>query len=66
MPPLDTDSQFKFLISCIKHSNAGKVRHTRPCTDARIYASHCRANIMPQIDFAQVANELDIVSKAAA
>ncbi|KAI1210580.1 uncharacterized protein F4807DRAFT_466961 [Annulohypoxylon truncatum] len=25
MAPLDTDSQFKFLIACIKHSTAGKV-----------------------------------------
>ncbi|KAI1084489.1 hypothetical protein F5B20DRAFT_568404 [Whalleya microplaca] len=25
MPPLDTESQFKFLIACIKHSTAGKV-----------------------------------------
>ncbi|KAI0008455.1 hypothetical protein F4779DRAFT_618556 [Xylariaceae sp. FL0662B] len=25
MPPLDTESQFKFLIACIKHSSAGKV-----------------------------------------
>ncbi|KAK1772504.1 hypothetical protein QBC33DRAFT_510361 [Phialemonium atrogriseum] len=40
--PLDTESQFKFLVSCIKHSTAGKV------------------------DFVAVANELQIVSKAAA
>ncbi|RYO93425.1 hypothetical protein DL766_000815 [Monosporascus sp. MC13-8B] len=25
MPPIDTESQFKFLIACIKHSQAGKV-----------------------------------------
>ncbi|KAI2617346.1 hypothetical protein GGR54DRAFT_640998 [Hypoxylon sp. NC1633] len=25
MPPLDVDSQFRFLIACIKHSSAGKV-----------------------------------------
>ncbi|KAI1388364.1 uncharacterized protein F4822DRAFT_243737 [Hypoxylon trugodes] len=42
MPPLDIDSQFRFLIVCIKHSTAGKV------------------------DFQEVANECDIVSKGAA
>ncbi|KAH8878832.1 hypothetical protein GQ53DRAFT_613459, partial [Thozetella sp. PMI_491] len=42
MPSMDTESQFKFLISCIKHSTAGKV------------------------NFSAVANELQIVSKAAA
>lgn len=25
MAPIDTESQFKFLIACIKHTNAGKV-----------------------------------------
>jgi hypothetical protein len=31
MAPIDTESQFKFLIACIKHTNAGKVRiHRRP------------------------------------
>lgn len=25
MAPTDTESQFKFLIACIKHTNAGKV-----------------------------------------
>ena len=25
MPSIDTESQFKFLIACIKHSQAGKV-----------------------------------------
>ncbi|KAI0472240.1 hypothetical protein F4859DRAFT_522188 [Xylaria cf. heliscus] len=25
MPPLDTESQFRFLISCIRHSSSGKV-----------------------------------------
>ncbi|ROW06428.1 hypothetical protein VMCG_04421 [Cytospora schulzeri] len=42
MAPLDTEAQFKFLICCIKHTNAGKV------------------------DFGEVANELEIVSKGAA
>ncbi|KAG8160529.1 hypothetical protein KVR01_010065 [Diaporthe batatas] len=42
MAPIDTESQFKFLIACIKHTNAGKV------------------------DFGKVAEELAIVSKAAA
>lgn len=31
MAPIDTESQFKFLIACIKHTNAGKVGiPTRP------------------------------------
>ncbi|KKY37328.1 hypothetical protein UCDDA912_g02673 [Diaporthe ampelina] len=42
MAPIDTESQFKFLIACIKHTNAGKV------------------------DFGKVAEELSIVTKAAA
>ncbi|KAL2018653.1 hypothetical protein VTK56DRAFT_556 [Thermocarpiscus australiensis] len=42
MPSLDTEQQFKFLLSCIKHSAAGKV------------------------NFGAVAEELGIVSKAAA
>ena len=25
MPPIDTESQFKFLLACIKHSTNGKV-----------------------------------------
>ncbi|MCJ1462301.1 hypothetical protein MMC07_000901 [Pseudocyphellaria aurata] len=42
MPPASTDEQFKFLISCIRYSNNGKV------------------------DFTEVANECNIVSKGAA
>ncbi|KAK0651354.1 hypothetical protein B0T16DRAFT_386801 [Cercophora newfieldiana] len=42
MPGIDHESHFKFLLSCIRHSAAGKV------------------------NFAAVAEELDIVSKAAA
>ncbi|KAI0602192.1 hypothetical protein F4775DRAFT_602171 [Biscogniauxia sp. FL1348] len=42
MPPIDTESQFRFLISCIRNSSAGKV------------------------NFTEVANECDIVSKGAA
>ncbi|KAK0626150.1 hypothetical protein B0T14DRAFT_577471 [Immersiella caudata] len=42
MAPLDVDSQFKFLLACVKHSVAGKP------------------------NFQAVAEELDIVSKAAA
>lgn len=29
MAPIDTESQFKFLIACIKHTNAGKVGHSQ-------------------------------------
>ncbi|MCJ1427710.1 hypothetical protein MMC29_005615 [Sticta canariensis] len=42
MPPASVDEQFKFLISCIRYSNNGKV------------------------DFTEVANECNIVSKGAA
>ncbi|KAK0706566.1 hypothetical protein B0T26DRAFT_756058 [Lasiosphaeria miniovina] len=42
MPSVDTESHFKFLLSCIRHSAAGK------------------------INFGAVADELNIVSKAAA
>lgn len=34
MPPLTTEDQFKFLIACIKHSTAGKVRTVLPCLDS--------------------------------
>lgn len=32
MAPLDTEAQFKFLIACIKNSNAGKVGKSVPAT----------------------------------
>ncbi|OTB05372.1 hypothetical protein M426DRAFT_21966 [Hypoxylon sp. CI-4A] len=36
MPPLDVDSQFKFLIACIKHSTAGKVDFTEVAKECDI------------------------------
>jgi len=29
MPAIDTEAQFKFLLSCIKHSAQGKVSDTQ-------------------------------------
>ena len=60
-PVHDAETQFKFLISCIKHSTAGKVRptlHPLPIRDTTDSSS--------QVDFQAVATELEIVSKAAA
>ncbi|KAL7624403.1 hypothetical protein AAE478_005967 [Parahypoxylon ruwenzoriense] len=36
MPPLDTESQFKFLIVCIKHSTNGKVDFARVAEECDI------------------------------
>ncbi|KAK3997119.1 hypothetical protein QBC44DRAFT_209872, partial [Cladorrhinum sp. PSN332] len=57
MPGLDPEAQFKFLLSCIRHSSAGRVI-AFPFSSPK--ANH------PQVDFNAVAEELDIVSKAAA
>ncbi|EMR66650.1 hypothetical protein UCREL1_6370 [Eutypa lata UCREL1] len=36
MPSIDTESQFKFLIACIKHSQAGKVDFTEVAKECSI------------------------------
>lgn len=72
MPAVDTEGQFKFLLSCIKHSTAGKV------SDPLSFTHSCRSlhgsdsvqpstdATVPQVNFDNVAQELGIVSKAAA
>ncbi len=63
MPPLDTESQFKFLISCIKHSSSGKVLLFPSWFSLKKDPGLMKCQ---QVDFVAVAKELDIVSKAAA
>ncbi|KAI1403818.1 hypothetical protein F4819DRAFT_449842 [Hypoxylon fuscum] len=36
MPSLDVDSQFRFLLMCIKHSNAGKVNFEEVAKECEI------------------------------
>ncbi|KAI2473354.1 hypothetical protein F4781DRAFT_427371 [Annulohypoxylon bovei var. microspora] len=43
MAPLDTDSQFKFLIACIKHSSAGKVDFTEVARELNIISKGAAA-----------------------
>ncbi|KAI5864202.1 hypothetical protein GGS23DRAFT_595839 [Durotheca rogersii] len=43
MPPLDTESQFKFLIVCIKHSTAGKVDFGRVAEECEIVSKGAAA-----------------------
>ena len=60
MAPASNEEQFKFLISCIRHSNNGKVSsHLSILT--HLYNADCH-----QVDFTEVAKECNIVSKGAA
>ncbi|KAI1471887.1 uncharacterized protein F4812DRAFT_197760 [Daldinia caldariorum] len=43
MPALDIDSQFKFLIMCIKHSTAGKVDFTEVAKECEIVSKGAAA-----------------------
>ncbi|RYP09693.1 hypothetical protein DL764_001119 [Monosporascus ibericus] len=43
MPPIDTESQFKFLIACIKHSQAGKVDFAAVATECEIVSKGAAA-----------------------
>jgi hypothetical protein len=54
------DDQLKFLLSCVKHSNNGKVSH-RLDISANNFDADSR-----QIDFVEVAQECGVVSKGAA
>lgn len=60
MAPASNEEQFKFLISCIRYSNNGKVQ-LLPVTVHLFRADH-----HIQVDFGQVARECKIVSKGAA
>lgn len=71
MAPASNEEQFKFLISCIRYSNNGKV-FLLLC---RIYSlftfppQSCflkTATYITQVDFGQVAKECKIVTKGAA
>ena len=70
MPAIDTEAQFKFLLCCIKHSAAGKV--SDPLAPVLSVAPLQKPvlttdfGIAPQVNFDNVAQELQIVSKAAA
>ncbi|KAG9236118.1 hypothetical protein BJ875DRAFT_439672 [Amylocarpus encephaloides] len=64
MAPASNEEQFKFLISCIRYSNNGRVCFApQPPT-----VSHAlETNIIPlQVDFSKVADECGIISKGAA
>lgn len=61
-PVNDAETQFRFLISCIKNSTAGKVRPTLQSPSIR----RIELNLHLQVDFQAVATEMEIVSKAAA
>ncbi|RYP69942.1 hypothetical protein DL771_005802 [Monosporascus sp. 5C6A] len=43
MPPIDTESQFKFLIACIKHSQAGKVDFAAVANECEIVSKGAAA-----------------------
>lgn len=43
MPALDVDSQFKFLIVCIKHSTAGKIDFTEVAKECEIVSKGAAA-----------------------
>ena len=60
MPPASNEEQFKFLISCIRYSNNGKVSFYLSFL-AALYDADCH-----QVDFTEVAKECSIVSKGAA
>ena len=57
MAPASNEEQFKFLISCIRYSNNGKVRNLVYSTGAGM--------LIFMVDFGQVAHECKIVSGAA-
>lgn len=59
MAPASNEEQFKFLISCIRYSNNGKVRNESDLV-------HFSKLTTSQVDFQEVANECGIVSKGAA
>jgi hypothetical protein len=59
MAPASNEEQFKFLISCIRYSNNGKVS---VFSDPSVQnSSDCW-----KVDFGEVARECKIVSKGAA
>ncbi|KAI1506292.1 hypothetical protein F5X99DRAFT_415527 [Biscogniauxia marginata] len=43
MPPTDTESQFRFLISCIRHSSAGKVNFVEVANECAIISKGAAA-----------------------
>lgn len=59
MAPASNEEQFKFLISCIRYSNNGKVSYY-----ALLFPDLTAHS--DQVDFEEVAKECDIVSKGAA
>ena len=59
MPPTTIESQFQFLISCIRHANNGKVYLT---TVTHVVQQLTRS----QVDFEKVAKECSVTSKGAA
>lgn len=64
MSRITNDDQFQFLISCIRHSNNGKVLilSTSPAVTIQ-----CGIVTVPtQIDYTEVAKECSIVSRGAA
>ena len=55
---MNADDQFKFLLSCVKWSNNGKVRSSVSNRESLLTGI--------KVDFMEVARECEIVSKAAA
>ena len=65
MAPLTTEDQFTFLISCIRHSSGGKVRHVLLFSLVRSSLTTAALTTF-QIDFTKVANECEIITRGAA
>ncbi len=70
MPSIDTEQHFKFLLCCVKHSSGGKVgRAPSPILSVAtlqplVLTNDCAFAL--QVNFDNVAEEMQIVSKAAA
>jgi len=59
MAPASNEDQFKFLISCIRYSNNGKVGYQLIPLDETV-------SDQSQVDFDLVKDECGIISKGAA
>ncbi len=70
MPSIDTEQHFKFLLCCVKHSSGGKVSRGPSSIMSvstlwpLVLTNDCALAL--QVNFDDVAEELQIVSKAAA
>lgn len=62
---IDPQQNVRFLISCIRHSNGGKVQSLNPPESTSLLIL-VGSLTLEQVDFEAVAKELDIVTRAAA